>query len=396
MKMNNNICEKDLCTGCKCCQKSCPKNAIKMVVDSEGFEYPIIQKDKCVNCGICKNVCPILNEIQNVNRLSKQMVYSAEIIDEEILLKSSSGGAFTGIVNAFCDKNYVIFGVEFNDKNKAVHTYVENKDEIGKYRKSKYVQSDVGDSYIYAKKFLEDGKKVLFTGTPCQIAGLKNYLKKDYDNLLTIDLVCHGVPSPKVLSKYIDYIEKKYKSKVKSLSFREKNIQMAKWNSRNMRIELENGKIIVEDSTKNYYLIGFHGKLFYRTSCNKCKFANTNRISDITIGDSWGIDKIYPELDVHKGQSLILINTKKGQKLIKKIKENTYYKNLDINFVTRENEQLRRPTNFNKKREYFYKNLDYIRFNKLINICFPKIFVKRIIKLILPNKVLEYIKKLRK
>lgn len=377
--MNNNICEKDLCTGCKCCQKSCPKNAIKMVVDSEGFEYPVIQKDKCVNCGICKNVCPILNEIQNVNRLSKQMVYSAEITDEEILLKSSSGGAFTGIVNAFCDKDYVIFGVEFDDKNKAVHTYVENKDEIGKYRKSKYVQSDVGDSYIYAKKFLEDGKKVLFTGTPCQIAGLKNYLKKDYDNLLTVDIICHGVPSQKVLNCYMNYEEKKYKNKIKNISFREKILKSNKYNSRNIAMQLHNGKKVTENWKESAYLRGFHRGLFYRLSCYNCKFANLKRISDITIGDCWGIEKLYPNIDVHKGASLIIVNSKKGSEIINQTHKYMNLIEIPAEFAIKNNSQLERPTYFNTKREEFFNNIDNSNFMTLINKCVPKITIKKVI-----------------
>ena len=383
------ICSKKFCTGCKACEQICPKKAIVMIKNEEGFEYPEID-DKCINCGLCKSVCPILNEVKDSGKLEKQKVFSCENIDYQVLMNSSSGGAFTSIVEAFCDYNYVIFGVEFNEKHEAVHTYVEDKNEISKYRKSKYVQSNIGDSYKLVKEFLNAERKVLFTGTPCEIAGLKQYLRKEYDNLLTVDLICHGVPSQKVLDKYIIYAENKYKSKVRKINFREKTKKNGIWNSRNI---LENGCKIIENEQLNSYLKGFHSNLFFRIGCYNCKFANKNRVSDITIGDSWGIEKLYPDIDVHKGQSLLIVNTKKGERIYKTIKMYQNYKEIDIQFAVNTNLQLKKPAILNKKRKYFFEHLDTMEFDKLINKCDNKL--KIYIKKIIPKKLKKIYKKIK-
>ena len=301
-------------------------------------------------------------------------------------------GAFTTIVQSFCDENYAIFGVEFNNQLHANHTYTFNKNDIDRYRKSKYVQSSIGNSYNEAKRFLEEGKKVLFTGTPCQIAGLKKFLNKEYDNLLTVDIVCHGVPSQKVLDKYLDFMKNKYSSKIKNISFREKIKESGKWNSRCMKIEFMNGKSLIENSQKNLYLRGFHSKLFYQTGCYQCKYANPNRISDITIADCWGIEKINKEWDVHQGVSMIVLNTEKGKKLLEGIKKECEVIPLDLEFAVKENSQFREPTKMNNKREYFFQNIDTIKFNRLINECVPQNKIKTIISKLFSSKIKAKIK----
>ena len=195
--------DKNNCTGCRACEKICPKDAIQMVQDSEGFIYPEIDELKCIKCGLCQKVCPNVNSVKN--ELIEQKVYYGVHKDEEILRKSSSGGAFTAIVEAFCDKDYIIFGCTMNEKFEVYHDYVDNKKDIIKFRKSKYLQSNVKDSYIKVKEFLKNGKKVIFTGTPCQISGLKNFLGNiKQEKLLCVDLICHGVTSQKVFNSYIE------------------------------------------------------------------------------------------------------------------------------------------------------------------------------------------------
>lgn len=382
------------CTGCQACKEICPKKGITMVEDKEGFLYPQ-KNNNCVECELCKKVCPLNNEIPKLNII--QEVYAGIYKDNQILNKSSSGGAFTAICNSFCDDNYVIFGAKFDKDFNVVHGYIKDIKEIDIFRKSKYVQSDVKNSYTRAEQFLKSGKKVLFSGTPCQIAGLRSFLRnKAYENLLCVDVVCHGVPSAKVWGKYIKFVQEKYNSKIKSINFREKTYNNNKWNSKNIQIILENNKKILENNIKNDYLRGYHNRLFYRLSCKECKFANPNRISDITIGDCWGIDKVNNKLDVHRGVSLIVVNSKKGKDILNNLSNYMYLNKLDLNFAIQENETFRQPTKFHKNRDKFYKNIEKFNFSKLIKKYTKenyKIIIKRKLAKIIPTKIKNYIKK---
>lgn len=391
--------EKVDCTGCQACKQVCPKNAIDMIEDEEGFLYPK-KNSNCIECGLCEKICPLQNEISN--KTIEQEVYAGEYKDKDILRKSSSGGAFTAICKSFCDKNYVIFGAKFDSNFQVKHDYIEDINEIDIFRKSKYVQSDINNMYLKAREFLNKGKKVVFSGTPCQIAGLKSFLNnKEFENLLCVDIICHGVPSAKVWNQYIKYVEKKYNSRIKDINFREKITKNNICNSKGIKIELENGKTIIEDNIKNYYLRAFQRELLFRPSCKKCKFANSNRISDITIGDCWGINKIHPELDVHKGVSLIVINTEKGNKIKEKLEEYMNLQKLDLNFAIKENAQFREPTKFHKNRDKFYKNIDNnIEFDKKIKKYAKesyKITIKKNITKLIPKRIKKIIKnKLKK
>jgi len=363
--MNKTVIDKEKCSGCQVCKQICPNNAIDMLEDKEGFLYPV-KNERCIECGLCNKICPMVNEIKN-NNLKQQEVFTSNHKNDTVVEKSASGGAFSAIVQAFCDNNYVIFGAKYNENNEVEHDYIENIKDIDIFRKSKYVQSDVKDSYSQAKKFLEQGKKVLFSGTPCQIAALKNYLRKEYDDLLCVDIICHGVPSPKVFRNYLEFWENKYNSKVTKIEFRKKMHKKEKWNSRNILLKFENGKEIIKDNENDLYLRAFYAKMIYRKSCSTCKFANQIRYSDITIGDSWGIEKIYPDIDVHKGESVIIVNTDKGKGILNKIKEYMNIRDLTIDFVIKENKQFREPTELNPKRDEFFANLDNTRFDKLVN-----------------------------
>ena len=373
--LKNNI--NKFCTGCRACELSCPKNCISMKEDSEGFIYPEIDKTKCVDCGKCLKVCPVVNDINVKDRLDNKEVYGYRLENKEELLLSSSGGAFTSIVESFCDNNYAIFGVKFDENLKAVHDYITDKKDIQIFRKSKYVQSDVNDSYKKTKEFLNKEYKVLFTGTPCQIAGLKKYLNKEYENLLAVEIICHGVPSKKVLNKYLEFEEKRYNSKVQHINFREKVKKDNKYNSRNLKLVFENGKEIIEDNHKNIYLKGFHKGLFYRPSCYSCKFADTKRYADITIADSWGIENIHKDIDVHKGHSLVILNTAKGKQYFN-TKQKEIIK-LNEQFVIDNNAQYSRPTKVHKNRDKFFNNIDKTPIDKLVNKCVKVPFVRRVV-----------------
>ena len=203
---------KVLCCGCTACSSVCPKGCIQMVSDFEGFKYPSVNTDLCINCGLCEKVCPIKKD-KPTDEITKS--YAVRIKDDDILEKSTSGGAFSALSKVVFDADGVVFGGAFDDEFNVIHTYAEKESDGIKFRGSKYVQSDMGECFSKVKKFLDSGRYVLFSGTPCQTAGLLSYLQKPYDNLITVDFVCHAVPSPKVWEKYRDFLRKKYNSKIK-------------------------------------------------------------------------------------------------------------------------------------------------------------------------------------
>lgn len=357
------------CYGCRACEQICPTNCISMVEDEEGFNYPVKNETLCIHCDLCKKVCPNVNtnEIDNSTDCSFQpKAYLAIHKNEEVLDKSSSGGVFSAIVDSFCTDEFVVFGVKFDKDFNAVHTYTDTVKGTEKYRKSKYIQSDINESYKSAEKFLKDGKKVLFTGTPCQIAGLRLYLRKAYPNLFCADIVCHGVPSQKVFNKYKGYLEKKHKGVITSFSFRHKtNTPSIGWDSRNIIVEV-NGKTIIENNTQDYYLKGYHKGLFYRRSCYSCKFANPDRVSDITMADFWGVKKLFPNENPHKGVSEVLINTDKGEGILKNMKNSMNLLEIDKNFVIEHTGQLNVPTSLHANRDKFFRFLGTMEFDELV------------------------------
>lgn len=372
---NLNVIESEKCTGCQACKQICPHNAIDMIEDEEGFLFPI-KNANCTNCNLCTKVCPIINNVKRTETLEESKVYLFRHCDKEVVEKSSSGGAFTAIVQELYDDNCVIFGAEYSEAFKVIHSCIQNINDLDKFRKSKYVQSDVKNTYVEAKRFLMSDKKVIYTGTPCQIAGLKNYLGHDYQNLLCIDLICHGVTSYKVFHKYIEFVEKKYDEKVKKITFRKRTKEHEKWNSRNISILFDNNKCIIQNSLENEYLNAYHKALDYRKSCGSCKFASIERNSDITIADCWGIENLYEDMDVHRGYSMVVVNTKKGNELFKKIKEHHEVKPLSLDFAISSNAQFTRPAKFHKNRKLFFNNIDRVQFDKLANKCLRKDAIK--------------------
>ena len=234
MTTNDLIVTKTKCTGCEACSQICAKHAISMVEDSEGFRYPSIDSNSCVDCGMCKKVCPIENMPEQF--ASDKLVFGGYVKDDVVREKSTSGGAFTAIVETWCDNNYVIFGAETKGLE-VQHGYILNKGELDRFRKSKYTQSIIGDSYKQAKNFLKEGKKVLFSGTPCQIAGLRSFLgNTDTSNLLTIEVICEGVPTPLFVRKLNSHFESKHGSSIDSIDYRYKD--GARWDFQVMLINI--------------------------------------------------------------------------------------------------------------------------------------------------------------
>ena len=306
------------CCGCGACMNVCPKGAIEMREDPAGFKFPHIDTSKCIECGLCLKVC----KFENPELVYPRAAYICQLKDENTLALSTSGGAFRAMAEKIIERGGVVFGCAYTEnKDGLVPTTiaVDNIEELPKLSGSKYVQSEMGFAYKKAKGFLDKGRLVLFSGTPCHISGLYSYLGKPYDNLYTTDLICHGVPNLKMFQSELLRIEKKYKSAVKSFCFRDKRI--AAWGKYKYSFELENGEThngILYDSA---YLDLFLKGEIIRDSCSKCPYARPERVSDITIGDAWGAEIAHPNFEelkggifnFRKGLSLALINTERGE-----------------------------------------------------------------------------------
>lgn len=320
-----NITDKHNCCGCTACVNVCPKNCISMIKDREGFLYPVVDSDKCVDCCMCENVCPVIHPVMNDE---DPLVYAAINNDETVRVQSSSGGVFTLIAESVLDRGGVVFGVCFDKDWNVIHDYTETKEGLARFRGSKYVQSYLGNIFSQVKTFLNSGREVLFSGTPCQVAGLKNYLRKPYPNLLTVDLVCHGVPSPDVWRKYLQetickaYGIKKNKNFVNpgdyisGISFRSKDMG---WKKYTIKIVFRNGKLETMPFFENIYMNAFLSDLSLRPSCYACPTKLHNIQSDITLADFWGVNEINPEIDDDKGCGLILISNKNKLNIFNKL-----------------------------------------------------------------------------
>lgn len=352
--------EKKDCMGCYACLNICPEDCISMHIDDEGFWYPIVNYDECINCGLCVKVCPVINKTLVDNEPKAYACYNK---DEEIRLDSSSGGIFTLVAEEIINRGGVVFGVGFDEDFNVAHSYVESYGELDRFRGSKYVQSKIGDTFKQAKDFLDQGREVLFTGTPCQIAGLKSYIGKDYNNLFCMDNICHGVPSPKVWRKYVDFRERKSGSKVQRISFRLKD---EGWKRFSVSFLFENNTEYRDNLRNDFYMRAFLKDVCLRPSCYACEFKTLNRESDITMADFWGIQRILPEMDDDKGTSLIFVNSPKGQAMIEKVKDKMIYKLVDIHQAVSFNSAAIKSVKLNPNRENFFEELDELDFDKLV------------------------------
>lgn len=351
------------CNGCGACALRCPKKAIKMVEDKEGFLYPVVDEEKCINCGICKKVCsnnPMTNEF-------KIRVYAAKNKNEYQRANSTSGGIFKVLAEYTIAKKGVVFGVRYDEDLNVKHDYAETVEEIKEFSISKYVRSDLNDSYLKVEKFLEKNRIVLFTGTPCQCYGLKSYLKKDYNNLIICEIMCHSNPSPKVFKLYKKNIELDNNKKIKCYYFRSKN---PKVNNRPY-VEFKDGTIL------NYEIYNqvFDQMLISRPSCANCKFCNKNRKSDLTIGDFWQVEKFIPEIADKNGVSLLFINSKKGEQVFESMKEKIEYKETNFKDAFMHNHYENIPVH--KKRDEFFEGISNGTINETNIIKYMKKYTKR-------------------
>lgn len=353
--------EKKDCCGCHACLSVCAHKAITMSADHEGFLYPMVDKAACTDCGLCEQVCPVIHQASPSRPLK---VYAAKSKDEAVRQESSSGGIFTLLAEAVIREGGVAFGAKFDEAWNVLHASAENPDEMALFRGSKYVQSVIGDTYREAKNYLKQGRKVLFSGTPCQIAGLKRYLRKEYDNLFTIDVVCHGVPSPIVWQRYLD--EMSFKGPIKEIAFRDKT---RGWAQYAFRIRTGEQTLLLPPS-ENPFMRGFLTDLYLRPSCHDCPARSSKSGSDITLGDFWGIQAVHPDMEDNKGCSAIMIHSTKGQALydsIEKVDVESSYE-----YLLPENPSLEHNPKHTKYARRFWKKFDKQGLDCVFPICKQK------------------------
>ena len=303
----------DDCCGCETCMQVCPKNAILLENKEEGFLYPKVDYGKCVQCGLCSIKCPSLNRVDGSMPIQ---VFAVRHSDANIVQNSTSGGAFTALSDYILKNGGLIFGAALCDEFNCRHIQANNVADRNRMRGAKYVQSYMGNSFLKVKEGLLKNKQVLFSGTPCQIAGLRNYLgNKNTDNLILVDIVCHGVPSPQVFKDHIQWLEKQH-GKVKQYIFRSKDIG---WHGLNVKVTYADGAKEIDTIRTNVYSRLYFNSLITRKSCYGCKYASMERVGDITISDFWTIDKCSTRFNDEKGTSCVYLNTEKGRKLFEQV-----------------------------------------------------------------------------
>lgn len=307
--------DREKCCGCTACVHICPVKCIEMEEDKEGFLQPAVDKEKCINCHKCETVCPIRN-LKNDNTETKTFVGYHK--NEAVRNQSSSGGIFSLASEWIFSQGGVVFGAAFDENFEVCHIAAETEEELSKLRGSKYVQSRLGNAYPRVKQYLENNRKVLFSGTACQIAGLKYYLNKDYENLYTVDVLCHGVPSPKIWKMYLEHIKNRYNASIDKIDFRSKK---SGWKSYSFNMKFSDKQQYCVKFFEDKYMQMFLGNIDLRPSCYDCRFKGFPRISDMTIGDSWGIESYMPDMDDDGGTSIILLHSEKGSKMLESFRE---------------------------------------------------------------------------
>ncbi len=343
------ICDSINCTGCAACLNVCGHNAISMNVNHEGFLYPIVDKTKCVECGLCQKTCP-QNKSIKLGDITSQLVYMCWDKNLQARLNSSSGGVFSVVAKEILSRGGVVCGAAFDENMLLKHVIIEKKDDIRCLQGSKYIQSDIQHCFNRIRHILENGVFVYFVGTPCQVAGLKSYLRIDYQNLITSDLICHGVPSAVLFLQQVEELEKKFKSKIVDFKFRSKK-RFGQGCDCELLFSGGGSRFLCAELVPFFY--GFWNNLILRESCYHCQYASTRRVGDITLGDFWLVKKSFPNIKTSNGISLVLINTDKGDVFFDSIKDRIFYREATLEQAIRGQGQLKNPVKRPVKRDKY-------------------------------------------
>lgn len=362
-----NIQNKINCCGCNACGDICPKDAITFITDNEGFWYPKVNLEKCIDCGLCEKTCPIIN-IANLkkNDLPQSICYAAEHKNLEVVFDSTSGGLFSALADIMYRNKGYVGGAIFNEDFSVRHYISANKKDLPKLRSSKYLQSDLSGFYRQVRDLLIEGEKVLVCGSPCQMAALRAFLRKDYENLIIADYICRGINSPKVWRKYLDSFEERYGYKVVYCKAKSKEYG---WRNLTQKVILENGKSYYETKDQSNFTKGYlRTGVYCRPSCYDCKFKGYPRISDITLADFWGIEKIDKTLEKNLGTSLVMINSQKGKAYFEQIKPRINYVSVPFTSIEAGNRSLNKSVDPPKvSRKEFFEDLEQMSFLEIAN-----------------------------
>ncbi|MBE6801511.1 MAG: 4Fe-4S dicluster domain-containing protein [Ruminococcaceae bacterium] len=360
------------CVGCGACANICPENCLNMIADKDGFLHPKIDKNICINCQACEKVCSVINNKPKENKaVQPYAVYSK---NDNVRSSSSSGGLFYTIAKHIIKHGGIVYGAAFDENLYLNHKGVESIEDLYMLQGSKYVQCDTKFCFREIKTHLDTQRPVLFCGTPCQVEGLLCYLKKPYENLFTLDFICHGVPSPKAWQEYIKHQEKTFSSKVRSASFRDKS---KGWSYFSSKLEFVNQKEYSNIHYNDVFMKAFLQNVSLRKTCYNCKFKTVNRNSDITMGDLWGIKNILPDITDDKGVSVVFIQSEKGNRLFEQVNKELWIQEISFDSAIASNSAMTKSVYEHNFRGYFFKNLGKQNFERLVRDCLePSYYVR--------------------
>lgn len=388
------ICEKNKCCGCGSCSEICPKHCIEMIEDREGFLYPCIDDEQCINCNLCRRSCPVLNVKDETT--FDQSAYIVQNKDSNICRESTSGGMFTAIASEIIHRNGIVYGAAYDKEFRVTHQSAKTISELGKFRNSKYVQSSLNGTFKSVQMYLEHGVWVCYSGTPCQIEAIKQYLKKEYENLILIDVVCRAVPSPLVWKKYLHMIQRKTGLPIKNIRFRDKKYG---YKYSTMDFTDTNGNSIYNMGVESDPMHrAFFSDICDRPCCYQCLFKKRYRESDFTIWDCFQVGRFSKKLDNDRGATRVLIHSKKGIQFFETIKEQLEYVCVEPEKIVKGSKEMFYSVPWNEKRKAFMNDVITLGDEELFDKYFPdtlRIFGERTIRLLcLKMGVYSVIKKL--
>ena len=361
-----NIIRKEDCTGCSACFDICPTKAIELKTDIEGFWYPKVDLDLCVDCDLCDDTCAELHidELKNTGTTTSPSVFAATYNNLDIRIKSTSGGIFSALAEQMYQRGGYVGGAIYTENFSVKHIISNNPEDLNKIRGSKHFESETAGLFLEIERLLKNGEKVLICATPCQIASLRLFLREEYENLVTVDFICLGINSPKVFKKHLESLEKKYDSKTLSIQAKNKDLG---WRSLAYKIKFENGETYLRQGKDDPFIKGFvREHINCRPTCYECKYKGFPRISDITLGDFWGIEKIDKTIDDNLGTSVVLVNSTKGSVFFESIKDKIEIRSLSLADCLPGNQALLYSLPLPIiNRDIFYDDVDKLPFNKV-------------------------------